>query len=167
MPSEGIRCFAYIAVDGVEIEYTVPKKGVKRWDQHQFMTDNLEVESSNLPHFKFTGRFEFIVRQDGRELTRQWVAVNSMTGKLEDGSMVDMSQTPSIFANDLVICYGFYYAGPGLAQLPKQHQCYVTVTRNYENWMHDVIPQADDKWNRPFHRNGSTLGPRRRHEQHD
>jgi hypothetical protein len=66
--------------------------------------------------------------------------------------MMNMDQTPSIFANDLIIAYGFYDAGPGLAQLPKQHQCYVTVTKNYENWMRDVIPQGSDKANRPFHK---------------
>jgi hypothetical protein len=152
MPSKGIRCFAYIAVDGVEVEYTVPKQSIKRSDQHHFMDDHLEVESHNLPHFKFTGRFEFIVRRDGRELTKQWVDVNALTGKLEDGTMVNMSQTPSIFAEDLIICHGFYDAGPGLAQLPKQHQCYVTVTHNYENWMRDMIPQDSDKSDRPFHK---------------
>ncbi|KAI4618289.1 uncharacterized protein J4E87_007957 [Alternaria ethzedia] len=152
MLSKGVRCFTYIAVDGVEVEYTVPKGNVKRGDQHQFLHDHLEVESSNLPHFKFIGNFDFIVRQDGRELTKQWVAINSMTGKLEDGSMVNMEQTPSIFANDLIITYGFYDAGPGLAELPKQHQCYVTVTKNYENWMRDVIPQGSDKSNHPFHK---------------
>jgi hypothetical protein len=152
MPSKGVRCFTYIAVDGVEVEYTVPKQNVKKSNQRQFLHDHLEVESSNLPHFKFTGNFEFAVLQHGQPVTKQWVAVNSLTGKLEDGTMVDMSQTPSIFVNDLVITYGFYDAGPGLAQLPKQHQCYVTVTKNYENWMRDVIPQGSDKSNRPFHK---------------
>ncbi|KAF1940298.1 PLC-like phosphodiesterase [Clathrospora elynae] len=151
MPSKGVKCFVYIAVDGVEIEFTVPEQSVKRSDQHQFTTDHLEIESSNLPHFKFTGRFELIVRRDGRELTRQWVDVNTMTGKLEDGTMLTMDQTPSIFAEDLIIVYGFYDAGPGLAQLPKQHQCYVTVTRNYENWMRDIIPPGSETSNRPFH----------------
>jgi hypothetical protein len=152
MPSKGVRCFTYIAVDGVEIEYTVPKQSVKLSSQRQFLHDHLEVESSNLPHFKFTGNFEFIVRQHGQELTKQWVAINSMTGKLEDGTMVNMDQTPSIFANDLIITYGFYDAGPGLAELPKQHQCYVTVSKNYENWMRDVIPQGSEKSHRPFHK---------------
>ncbi|CAN9237726.1 unnamed protein product [Alternaria sp. RS040] len=152
MPSKGVRCFTYIAVDGVEIEYTVPKQSVKLSSQRQFLHDHLEVESSNLPHFKFTGNFEFIVRQHGQELTKQWVAINSMTGKLEDGTMVNMDQTPSIFANDLIITYGFYDAGPGLAELPKQHQCYVTVSKNYENWMRDVISQGSEKSHRPFHK---------------
>ena len=151
MPSKGIKCFAYIAADGVEIEFTVPKQSIKKSEQRQFFADHLEVESSNLPHFKFTGNFEFIVRRNGRELTKQWVAVNSMTGKLEEGTMVNMEQTPAIFTDDVVITYGFYDAGPGLAELPKQHQCYVTVTKNYENWMRDVVPQSSDKSNRPFH----------------
>ncbi|KAI8935364.1 hypothetical protein NX059_007947 [Plenodomus lindquistii] len=151
MPSKGILCYTYIAVDNVEVEYTVPKNNAKRSDQHQFHLNHLEVESSNLGHFKFTGRFDFTVRRDGRELTKQWVDVNTMTGKLEDGSMMTMDQTPSIFAEDLIICYGFYDAGPGLANLPKQHQCYVTITKSYENWMRDVVPPSDeDKSNKPF-----------------
>jgi hypothetical protein len=41
-----------------------------------------------------------------------------------------MSQTPSIFTDNLIITYAFYDAGPGHAGLPKQHQCSVSVTRN-------------------------------------
>ncbi|KAF2243719.1 PLC-like phosphodiesterase [Trematosphaeria pertusa] len=152
MPSKGIKCFAYLAVAGVEIEFSVPKQSVTKRDQHQFTIDHLEVESSNLGRFKFAGQFKFVVRRDGRELTNQWVDVNSMTGSLENGTMKDMDQTPSIFAEDLVIVYGFYDAGPGVAGLPKQHQCYVTVTKNQENWMREVIPHDSDKANRPFHR---------------
>ncbi|KAJ4371326.1 hypothetical protein N0V83_004543 [Neocucurbitaria cava] len=152
MPSKGVKFFTYVAVNGVEIEFTVPKQSVKRSNQHEFTSDHLEVESSRLGAFKVTGRFEFIVRRDGRELTKQWVDVNSLTGKLEKGTMLNMDQTPSIFVEDLIVAYGFYDAGPGLAQLPKQHLCYVTVTRSYESWMRDVIPPNDDKSNRPFHR---------------
>lgn len=150
MPSKGILCYSYIAVDGVEVEFTVPKNSVTKRDQRQFGCDHLEVESSNLGHFKFTGRFEFIVHRDGRELVKQWVDVNSMTGSLSDGTMVNMDQTSSIFAEDLIVAYGFYDAGPGLAALPKQHQCYVTVTRNYENWMRDTIPPGSETANKPF-----------------
>lgn len=141
MPSKGVLCYSYIAVDGVEIEFSVPKQNATRSDDHQFNIDHLEVESSNVGHFKFTGRFQFIVRRDARELTKQWVDINSMTGKLEDGSMINMEQTPSILVEDLIIVYSFYDAGPGLAHLPKQHQCYVTVTKNYSDWMRDIIPE--------------------------
>jgi hypothetical protein len=152
MPSKGILCFGYIAAEGVEIEYTVPEKSIKRSSQHEFTFDHLEVESSNLPRFKFKGRFEFIARHNGNELTKQWVDINALTGKLEDGTMTDMSQTPAIFSGDFIITYGFYDAGPGYAHLPKQHQCYVTVTKNYSNWMRDHIPVGSDKASRPFHK---------------
>jgi hypothetical protein len=152
MPSKGILCYSYIAVDGVEIEFTVPKQSITKRDQQQFACDHLEVESSNLGHFKLTGRFDFTVRRDGRELTKQWVDVNSMTGSLSDGTMKTMDQTPSIFAEDVIVAYGFYDAGPGLAALPKQHQCYVTVTRNYENWMRDAIAPNSEISNKPFNR---------------
>jgi|SRR5690242_766165 len=94
MPSKGILCYSYIAVDGVEIEFSVPKNSVTKRDQRQFACDHLEVESSNLGHFKFTGRFEFVVRRDGRELAKQWVDVNSMTGGLSDGTMKTMVRIP-------------------------------------------------------------------------
>ncbi|KAF2994189.1 hypothetical protein E8E13_002238 [Curvularia kusanoi] len=150
MPSKGILCYSYIAVPGVEIEFNVPKNSITKGEQQQFSCDHLEVESSNLGHFKFTGRFEFVVRRDGRELVKQWVDVNSMTGGLSDGTMKTMDETPSIFTEDIIVSYGFYDAGPGLAALPKQHQCYVTATPNYENWMRDVLPSGSDIANKPF-----------------
>jgi hypothetical protein len=152
MPSKGVKCFAYIAVPGVEIEFTAPKKSIAKRDLNTFTSDHLEVESSNLPRFAFVGKFSFIVRRDGKEITSQWVDVNSMTGSLGNGTMNNMEQTPSIFIEDLVVVYGFYDAGPGAAGLPKQHQCYVTVTKNYENWMRDVVSPNSDKENRPFHK---------------
>ncbi|KAH7093265.1 PLC-like phosphodiesterase [Paraphoma chrysanthemicola] len=152
MPSKGVLCFNYLAVDNVEVEYNVPNQSIKQYSQHDHTIDHLEVDKKNLGTFDFSGRFEFVVRRDGRELTRQHVDVNAMTGKLGDGTMNNMDQTPSIFAEDVIISYGFYDAGPGHAGLPKQHQCYVSVTPNYENWMRDVIPQDDEKSNRPFNR---------------
>ncbi|KAF2025920.1 PLC-like phosphodiesterase [Setomelanomma holmii] len=152
MPSKGVRCFTYLAVDGAEVEYSVPNGGTKRSDQYTHTIDHLEVDKKNLGTFDFSGRFEFVARRDGRELIRQWVDVNAVTGKLGDGTMKNMDQTPSVFAQDLIISYGFYDAGPGHAGLPSQHQCYVSVTPNYENWMRDVIPQDDDKSTRMFNR---------------
>jgi hypothetical protein len=152
MPSKGIKCYAYIGLPGIEIEFSVPKVSITKRDQHQFTTDHLEVESHNLGAFKFTGRFSFKVRRDGRELTHQWTDVNSMTGSLEDGTLNTMDQTPSIFAEDVIIVYGFYDAGPGHAELPKQHQCYVTVTPNYENWMRDIAPPGSPQADKPFRR---------------
>ncbi|KAF2706475.1 PLC-like phosphodiesterase [Pleomassaria siparia CBS 279.74] len=152
MPSKGIECYSYIAVPGVEIDFSVPKNSVTKRDLHQFGNDHLEVESNNLGRFKFTGRFEFKVRRDGRELDTQWVDVNALTGNLENGTMNNLEQTPSVFAEDVIIAYGFYDAGPGHAGLPKQHQCYVTVTYNYENWMRDSISPNTERADKPFHR---------------
>ena len=152
MPSKGIKCYAYIAVPGAEIEFSVPKQSITKRDQHQYTTDHLEVDSHNLGTFKFSGNFEFKVRRDGRELTHQWTCINSMTGSLEDGTLNTMDQTPSIFAEDLVIVYGFYDAGPGHADLPAQHQCYVTVTHNNENWMRDIAPPGSSQADKSFTR---------------
>jgi hypothetical protein len=152
MPSKGVKCFTYIAVDGIEIEYCVPNESVKQSNQGEFTVNHLEVDKKNLSTFALSGEFSFTVRRDGRDLTRQFVQVNAMTGKLGDGTMSNMDHTPSIFADDVIICYGFYDAGPGHAGLPCQHQCYVTVTRNYENWMRDTVPQDSDMSTRPFRR---------------
>jgi hypothetical protein len=152
MPSKGVKCYSFIAVPGVEIEFSVPKQSITKQSQHSFSCDHLEVESKNLRRFKFTGRFQFVVRRDGRELVTQWVDVNTMTGSTEDGTMKTMDQTPSCFTEDIIVTYGFYDAGPGFADLPKQHQCYVTVTRNHEDWMREVVPPGSDQENRPFHR---------------
>lgn len=152
MPSKGILCFSYLTVPGTSVEFTVPETSVTKTDLHMYQTSHLEVESSALPRFKFTGRFQFTVHRDGRELTTQWVDVNSATGKLGDGTLKTMDQTPAVFVEDLVVCYGFYDAGPGVAGLPKQHLCYVTVTRNLENWMRDVLPQNEDISSKKFSR---------------
>jgi hypothetical protein len=152
MPSKGILCFSYLTIPGTSIEFSVPKNSVIKTDLQQYQTTHLEIESSALPRFKFTGRFQFTVRRDGRELTTQWVDVNSATGKLGDGTLKNMDDTPSVFVEDVVICYGFYDAGPGVAGLPKQHLCYVTVTRNLSDWMRDALPQDQDISSRKFNR---------------
>jgi hypothetical protein len=152
MPSKGVKCYAYIAVPGVEIEFSVPKASVTKCHPDQFTVDHLEVDKKNLGTFSFTGQFSFKVRRDGRELANQWIDINSMTGSLDNGTMNNLEQTPSIFAEDLIIVYGFYDAGPGHAGLPCQHQCFVTVTYNNENWMRDVAPPDTEKADKPFNR---------------
>jgi len=152
MPSKGVLCFAYIAVPGIEIEFSVPKTTITKRDQGQYTRDHLEIDTKHLGTFKFSGKFTFKVRRDGRELTNQWVDINALTGALENGTMKDMEQTPSILVEDLIIAYGFYDAGPGVAGLPKQHQCYVTVTKNYSDWMRDVAAPGSPKADKPFNR---------------
>ncbi|KAF2739713.1 PLC-like phosphodiesterase [Polyplosphaeria fusca] len=152
MPSKGIKCYTYNAVQGVEIEFSVPKQNLSKRDNWVFTSDQIEVDKKNLSTFDFAGTFDFRVRRDGRELTRQWIEINAMTGALGDGTMKNMEQTPSVFAEDLIICYGFYDAGPGHAGLPKQHQCYVTVTRNWQDWMRDVAAPGSTAADKPLSR---------------
>lgn len=142
MPSKGIKCYTYLSVDGIEVEYCVPSQSVQRSDQHDFTIDHLEVDKKNLSTFSLSGDFSFTVRRDGRELSRQCISVNAVTGKLGSSNLAYLDQTPSIFAEDLIISYGFYDAGPGHAGLPSQHECYVTVTQNQENWMRDLNPEG-------------------------
>ncbi|KAF2274706.1 PLC-like phosphodiesterase [Westerdykella ornata] len=152
MPSKGVKCYAYIAAPNVEIEFSVPKQSVTQRDQKRFTIDHLEVDAKNLGPFKLTGRFSFKVRRNGQDLTEQWIDINCLTGALGDGTMNNMDQTPSIFVEDLVITYGFYDAGPGQAGLPRQHQCYVTVTRNNQDWMRELAPPGSPQADKPFHR---------------
>ncbi|KAF2262684.1 PLC-like phosphodiesterase [Lojkania enalia] len=152
MPSKGVKCYTYNAVQGVEIEFSVPKQSITKRDLWTFTVDHLEVDKKNLSAFDFDGRFEFRVRRNDRELVHQHVTINTMTGGLGDGTMNIMTQTPSIFAEDLIICYGFYDAGPGHAGLPKQHQCYVTVTRNWQDWMRDVAAPGSAAAEKPLNR---------------
>jgi hypothetical protein len=153
MPSKGIQCYAYISAPGCQVEFSVPKNTINKHDLNQWTKDHLEVDQKNLGSlFRYTGRFSFKVSHDGRELTTQWVDVNSLTGDLEDGTMKDMQQTPSIIKDDIFITYSFYDAGPGVAGLPKQHQCNVTVTLNHSDWIRDIAPVGSPQANKPFHR---------------
>ncbi|OCK75155.1 phospholipase c [Lepidopterella palustris CBS 459.81] len=153
MPSKGVQCYGYVAVPGAVIEFSVPKTSITKRDLNTWTSDHLEVDKKNLGSpFKYAGRFSFKVSRDGHELANQWVDVNTLTGNLEDGTMKVMETTPSIIANDVIICYGFYDAGPGVAGLPKTHECYVTVTPNYSDWMGSVAPLNSPQANKPFHK---------------
>lgn len=152
MPSKGIICYSYIGAPDITLDFSVPEKTITRRDQRRFATDHLEVESKHLPRFKFTGRFSFKVSRKGQEITTQWTDINSLTGSLENGTLNTMDQTPSVFKDGLVVCYGFYDAGPGHAGLPKQHQCYVTVTRDYGDWMRELVPPGSEQEKKKFNK---------------
>jgi hypothetical protein len=83
MPSKGIQCYTYIGVDGVEVQYSVPKQDVTKRDRG-FAQDHLEVEKKNIGALRMTGRFQFVVRKDGHEVTNQWCDINALTGKSGD-----------------------------------------------------------------------------------
>ncbi|KAF1977426.1 PLC-like phosphodiesterase [Bimuria novae-zelandiae CBS 107.79] len=152
MPSKGILITTYTTVPSTTITLSVPGQTITKSSLRTHTHDHLEVDSANLPRFKFTGRFSFTVQRSDRELTTQWVDINSLTGKLEDGTIHVMDATASLLLDGLVICYGFYDAGPGVAGLPKQHLCYVTVTTDLGDWMGTLLPQSSPISQRPFNR---------------
>lgn len=92
------------------------------------------------------------VLRDGATLTTQWVNINTLTGNLEDGTMQTMDQTPSIIFNDVIVSYGYYDSGPGVAGLPNSDQCYVTVAPNNSNWLAIAAPAGSPAADKPFRR---------------
>lgn len=154
MPSKGIQVYSYIAAPGVKISYNVPGSVLERDQMKVFMNDHLEVDKGKLAHkFDFTGTFSFTVFLGVDALTTQSVEINTLSGNISgSGTMSHMENQLSIITNNLIICYGFYSAGPGIAGLPSSHQCYVSVTPDYSNWMAELAPPDSPQATKPFTR---------------
>src|SRR5271154_6466125 len=58
-----------------------------------------------------------------------------------------------IVPEEVIIIYGFYDAGPGVAGLPDRDQCYATIysTRN-QSWMGNVAPPGSSEAQNSFSR---------------
>lgn len=155
MPSKGVQTYTYIAVPGCAIELTVPGRTVVKNELHQFWNDDLEVESDKIhSFFDKAGRFTFKVLHDGKPITEQWVEVNALTGGVGEGTMTTIANTHSILHPNpsVIVSYGFYEAGQGYDILPGRHQCYITVTPNYSDWMGRVAPPGSHQKDQPFRR---------------
>ncbi|KAH8887174.1 PLC-like phosphodiesterase [Thozetella sp. PMI_491] len=153
MPSKGVQCYTYITVPGCSIELSVPNQTVVRNEVHTFWNEDLEVDSHNISSlFNKTGRFTFKVFRDGNQITEQWIDVNALTGNASGGTMETIANSPSILHDDIIVSYGFYEAGQGYGLLPNRHQCYVTVSPNYANWMGSVAAPGSPQEEAPFHR---------------
>lgn len=151
MPSKGIQCYSYIAVPGCEIEFSVPGSNLVKNQLRQFSNDHLEVDKAHIKSpFSFNGTFAFKVSQNGQQLADESLNINVLSGDLEGGSMKSMENQLSIVTPNVIVNYGFYDAGPGVAGLPSSNQCYVTVTPNYSSWMHDVAPPGSPQADKPF-----------------
>jgi hypothetical protein len=154
MPSKGVQVYTYISAPGaVQIELEVPKRTGTVRDQGRFETDNYEVDSAAIRWpLKTTGKFVFRVRKDGDVVTEQHIEVDPITGDVRSSSTMDdtLLETRSIRDRDLVVCYGSYEAGPGKVGLPNRHQCYVSVTRDFSDWMAMVAPRGGDEEKKPF-----------------
>ncbi|KAK4034971.1 PLC-like phosphodiesterase [Parachaetomium inaequale] len=154
MPSKGVHVFTYVAAHGCSIELSVPGQTVSVSELHHFSNVALEVEAHAIDSFfDKRGKFTFKVFQHGNQVTEQWIDVNALTGNASGGTMESIANTPSVFhGDDLIISYGLYEAGKGHDLLPNRHQCYITVTPNYANWIGNVAPPGSDLENKPFTR---------------
>ncbi|KAL2124948.1 hypothetical protein VTJ04DRAFT_1313 [Mycothermus thermophilus] len=154
MPSKGVDVYAYLAVPGSAIEVSVPKHDVRLTELNRFHKVSMEVDAKAISSFlDKRGRFTFKVFHNNKLVTEQWINVNALTGNASGGTMEVIAQTPSIFwENKLAVCYGLYEAGPGHGLLPNRHQCYVTVTPIYENYIRDLAPPGSPLEKKPFTR---------------
>lgn len=153
MPSKGVKVYSYLAVEGCHIEFSVPGHSVIHNQQKNWSSDHLEVESSKIsPWWKYEGKFSFTVFKHGKEIANQWNMISSLTGQLGDGSMTAIKNTPSIITAGVIISYGFYDAGTGEFGLPRQDQCYVTVTPAADDWMGKVAAPGSSEADKPFTR---------------
>lgn len=152
MPSKGIQAYAYIAVDGCAIEFSVPGSNVSRTTLREWSSDHLEIESSKIPgHLNFVGRFQVRVTRNGSEITTQWNDIDSFTGRLKnDGTMTSIRNEKAVVKDDIVVAYGFYDAGAGEFGLPSRDQCWVTVSSLQTNWMAQIAPQGSLEAEKPF-----------------
>ncbi|KAL1971011.1 hypothetical protein VTN77DRAFT_2845 [Rasamsonia byssochlamydoides] len=154
MPSKGITVYSYISVEGYEVEFAVPKQRVRNTAADNFTAKNLEVESSNIPGLEhFTGRFEWKVLYDGAVIGSAYCDINSLTGKLEGGSMASIADCRPIVTDEVIVTYGFYDAGHGEFGLPNRDQCYVTVCSTANRaWMGTLAPPGSIAAQEPFSR---------------
>ena len=136
MPSKGIEVYSYITLPDITVRCSVPGGTITRTPNDNFTSTHLEVESKDIPGYThFTGRFSFQVFDGDQELegTLQWNDINTLTGKLEDGTMMSSKDQKSIIVGDAIISYGFYQAGHGEVGLTNRAQCYVTVVNLSEH----------------------------------
>ncbi|KUJ07193.1 PLC-like phosphodiesterase [Mollisia scopiformis] len=151
MPSKGVQCYSYIAIPGCEIQFSVPGKDIIKNQSKTFGNDHLEVDKKNIKGaFDFVGTFSFKVLHDGNQIASESVNINVLSGNLEAGTLKTMENQQSVSSNGIIVAYGFYDAGQGVAGLPSSDQCYVTVTPDYSGWMGQVAPQGSGEAGQPF-----------------
>ncbi|KAJ8131950.1 hypothetical protein O1611_g1672 [Lasiodiplodia mahajangana] len=150
MVSKGVIAYAYIAAVNVSVEFGVPNSSVTRTQLNSWSQDHLEVESSKLPWNEFAGVFYFKVFRNGLQIAYEWNKINSYTGNLEGGSMSSIANTKCHRVDGLIITFGFYDAGSGVAGLTNKDQCWVTVSMDQSNWMSNCAPAGSLSAEKPF-----------------
>lgn len=151
MVSKGVDCYSYLTDARYSVQFTAPKEAVQPTGLHVVNHANLQVDSSNLPWYEFTGRFQWNAQENGATVASQYNDINTVTGNLNGGTMMVMLNTPSILASDHSIAYGFYDAGPGTTGLTNQDQSYAYFTDPLASWMGDLTNASPDAANQPLH----------------
>jgi hypothetical protein len=87
------------------------------------------VNAASIPLFGgFTGKFQWKVLKTGVEKASGYNDINAVTGNIEEGTMKStQTDTPQTTEDAIITCL-FYDAGNGVAGLPNQDQCTITVT---------------------------------------
>ncbi|OKL60497.1 hypothetical protein UA08_04333 [Talaromyces atroroseus] len=154
MPKKGISVYSYIGVPGYEIGFSVPQEQCLHDSTHNFTCRDLEVDSAHISGLEnFTGRLQWTVFRYGEVVATQYNDVNSVTGKIEAGTMVSTQDFHPIFTEDAIITYGFYTAGHGEVGLTNRHQCYVTICSTENRfWMGSVASPGSIAAQKPFWR---------------
>lgn len=160
MPSKGLSVYSYISPKlppgSFKVEFSVPGPNgtIVNTVHDNFTVKSLEMESHNIPGIrKFTGRFQWRVLKDGQEVASAYNNINTFTGNLAGGDMIDTQHFAPITESDAIITYGFYDAGHGEAGLTDRDQCYVTICpRSNADWMGDLAPPGSKEARLPFSR---------------
>ncbi|GAD92884.1 hypothetical protein ANI_1_1432124 [Paecilomyces variotii No. 5] len=160
MPSKGITVYSYISVEDYVVEFTVPKQQLRRTSADNFTAGDLEVESSNIAGLQnFVGQFKWEVFYHGEDVDSPvligsaYCDINSLTGKVEGGTMAATATCKAITTDHAIITYGFYSAGHGEFGLTNRDQCYVTICPVLNRaWMGAVAPPGSLEAQKPFSR---------------
>jgi hypothetical protein len=143
MPSKGISVYSYTSVADIAIEFTVPNGRIVNTSADNFSCRDLEVDSKNIRGVTdFTGQFKWSVLQNGIELASAYNNINSLSGRLEGGTMTKTEGCLSVVKDDLIITYGFYDAGVGLVGLPSKDQCW--VSRLHQSYLSSAAIKAEN-----------------------
>jgi hypothetical protein len=157
MPSKGLSVYSYINPElPYTVEWTVPGPNgtITNTSRDNFGVKSLEIESSNIEGLRnFTGRFQWRVLREDKEVATKYNDINTFTGNLSGGEMLSTQHFTPIQTEDAIITYGFYDAGHGEAGMTNRDQCYVTICPlSNVQWMGLVAPPGSPEAQKPFSR---------------
>jgi hypothetical protein len=146
--TKGIRAFSWISAEGYTVTFSVPGDGntIVKNQLKSWSNDPLVLSSANIDGY--TGPFKFEVKDPhGNSILSKTNQISTFTGNLQDGSdMTNQTDLQSFVSPYVVITFGFYDAGSGVAGLPGDDQCWVTVTRKFSPppLLHPIFPPHTD-----------------------